>query len=200
MKLRGVVSLIVALSLIVMSSLAMNRFSSAAASDLEELRMIRYERQTLQQQIKLLERPDMQPSLVMLTEEMDSLRIRLIEALTQTPLPVAVQAVDYELAILPATLEAEEPGLPETGPVSVLRMELSLAVQHSGGLLRMLDLIGKASGVWPHETRGCSLHRTGQRQLTARCALNVYHWQHQRPHETTSVSWDEALTEASRCS
>lgn len=137
----------------------------------EALRVQRSEQQILEQQVNLLQTPDMTRQSLALEEDLDALRIRLVEALTQIPQPVGVLSVDYEQAVLSAPL-----GSSTVEPVSVLRLQLTLTVQHAIGFLNLLQRIDEAIVVWPHETQACRLQRMPQNHLQVSCALDFYHW------------------------
>lgn len=184
---HGILSLTLLLCLSAIAVSTMIWFSSLTSDGLESLRVTRSEHQALQQQLSLLTSPDMQIALPLLDEDLDALRIRLVEALTQFPLPAGVIDVTYEQTIQTRTLEGSEPE-----PVHVLRMELSLVVQHSVGFLRMLERVDEASGIWPHDVRGCRIQRHAGQRLAAHCALNFYHWQADSQPATASTDRSES--------
>ncbi|ASJ76238.1 hypothetical protein [Granulosicoccus antarcticus] len=146
-------------------------FSSSTSDTIEDVRLTRSQYQTLEQQLNLLQSPGITPLLNTLQEDMDALQIRLVEVMTQQPLPTGVVQVEYEQSVLPHKLEE---GNGES--ISVLRLTLDLAVLHAMGLLEMFDRIDRSIGMWPYETRACELHRLTQQGLSAQCVVDFYHW------------------------
>lgn len=165
------------------SMMLMAWFDSMSADRAEALRMTRSELQTLEQQINLLKAPDMQKTLEVLEEDLDSLRIRLVEVLTQLPQPASVLSVEYEHAVLAQALEDTD-----SDTIKVLRLELRMVVQHAIGFLDMLTRIDEAIPVWPHDVQACMIQRTAQEHLQVACALDFYHWNSSQQQASMAIT------------
>ena len=148
------------------------------AESVEDVRRIRAHHQQLEQQLALLQSPGITPLINTLQEDLDALRIKLIEVVTQQPLPAGVLNVAYEQTLMPQLLDSED-----GQPIDVLRLELTVTVLHAKGLLDVLDNLDRAVGAWPYETRACELQRLPQQSLRAQCAIDFYHWSHSRKLE-----------------
>lgn len=148
------------------------------AESVENVRRVRVQHQQLEQQLALLQSPGIAPLINTLQEDLDALRIKLIEVVTQQPLPAGVLNVGYEQTLMPQLMDT---GAGES--IDVLRLELTLTVLHARGLLDVLENLDRAVGAWPHETRACELQRLPQQSLRAQCAVDFYHWSHSRELE-----------------
>lgn len=175
--------LFLALGFAAVSMMLMAWFDSMSADRAEALRVTRSDLQTLEQQINLLKTPDIQKTLEVLEEDMDSLRIRLVEVLTQLPQPASVLSVEYEHAVLSQALEDTD-----SDTIKVLRLELRMIVQHAMGFLEMLTRIDEAIPVWPHDVQACMIHRTTQEHLQVACALDFYHWNSGQQQASTALT------------
>ncbi|MGQ7845371.1 hypothetical protein ACUNV4_12890 [Granulosicoccus sp. 3-233] len=183
--------LLLALCLGLISLLAIAWFDRMTAHRTETLRLARSELQTLQLQMNLLQTPDMGLTLAHLEEDLDALRIRLVELLTQHPRPEGVLAVEFEQSILPRALQ--DAGA-ET--VRVLRLELEMVVQHAVAFLEMLARVDEAVPVWPHEVQACMIHRKTPEGLQLACVLDFYHWQASERQASMPISSElEAMVE-----
>lgn len=169
--LRRSIPLFIALSFVAVCASVIVWSSRETARLEESLRMSRSRHQLLEQQVSLVRSPGMQQRLAALEEDLDTLRIRLVEVLTQQARPVGVLSVDFEQLLLPALASDGE-----IGPVSVLRLELRLIVQHAIGFLEMLEQIDMGVAAWPHETQACRVQRIPEQRLQVECALDFYHW------------------------
>ena len=176
--LRWSVSLAALLGLVAVAVSGVFWSTSTTAERLENVRRVRTQHQQLEQQLALLQSPDITPVIKTLQEDLDALRIKLVEVVTKQPLPAGVSKVGYEQTMMPQVMDA---GGGEA--VNVLRLELTLTVLHSRGLLDILDNIDRAVGAWPHETRACELQRLPQQILSAQCVVDFYHWSNHRKLE-----------------
>lgn len=180
---RWSVSLAAMLGLLAIGVSGLYWSTSQTAERVENVRQIRAQHQQLEQQLALLHSPGITPLIATLQEDLDALRIRLIEVVTQQPLPAGVLNVGYEQTLMPQVMDT---GTGEA--VNILRLELTLTVLHSGGLLDVLDTLDRAVGAWPHETRACELQRLPQQTLRAQCAVDFYHWSN--PRELEAVQFE----------
>jgi hypothetical protein len=179
---RWSIALAVVLGIAAVSLSGIVWLSQVSALRLERVREARAEHQLLQQQLHLLQQEDTAAIASSLNEDMESLQIRLVELLTRQRPPAGVLTVAYEQAVLQRLLATDE-----DEPVSVLRLDLKLTLQHSLGLVDMLERIDDSISTWPHEIRACELVRLPQQQLNARCVVDFYHWNH-KPRQHTSHS------------
>ncbi len=177
--LRWSMSLAVLLGLLAVGLSGIFWFTSTTAEKVEDVRQSRAQHQQLEQQLALLQTPGIASLIDTLQEDLDALQIKLVEVVTQQPLPAGVQKVGYEQSIMPRAMD-DEAG----EAISVLRLELTLTVLHSRGLLDMLDRIDRSVGAWPHETRACELQRLPQQTLSAQCVVDFYHWSNRRELES----------------
>ena len=137
----------------------------------ETLRQTRVVHQQLQQKFTVLQSDDHVQQLAQLDQALDALQISLAEVLSERPLPSGVVDVTFEQLVLPQMM-----GAGTSYPVSVLRLSLSLTIEHSLGLASMLDRVSYAMATWPFEVRGCEVQRLAVKHLNAHCILDFYHW------------------------
>lgn len=180
--LRWAVSLAIMFGLLAAGTGGTFWLQSETVARVEGVRRIRAQHQQLEQQLARLQSPDIAPLIVTLQEDLDALQIKLVEVVTLQPLPAGVIKVGYEQVRLPQTMEGE------TGEsINVLRLQLTLTLLHSRGLLDMLDRIDLAVGAWPQETRACELLRLPQQMLSAQCVVDFYHWRDVRELESVHL-------------
>ncbi len=177
--LRWSVSLAALLGLLAVGVSGLFWSTSTTAESVENVRLVRAQQQQLEQQLALLQSPGITPLINTLQEDLDTLRIKLVEIVTQQPPPAGVLNVGYEQTLLPQIMDA---GTGEA--INVLRLELTLRILHSGGLLNILDRIDRAVGAWPHETRACEIQRLPLQILSAQCVVDFYHWSNYRELES----------------
>lgn len=144
--------------------------------------------QARRQQLTVLQRPGMTQRMARLVEDLDTLRIRVLETLTSKPWPEAVRTLDYELRLQPETLRE---GGEES--VSILRLELDVRILNALALLSLLDRIHRGVGIWPQEIRGCTINRQAQGALHAQCVLDIFHW-HPLPETETSIRFPAGVS------
>lgn len=186
--LRWSVALAIALGLMSVGMSGIVWFAKTTADKFEVVRLVRAQHQQLEQQLNLLNSPGIAKLVDTLREDLDALQIKLVEVMTQQPPPAGVLKVGYEQSLMPQALDAESGEL-----ISVLRLELYLTVQHSRGLLDMLNRIDRAVGAWPHETRVCELQRLPHQQLSAQCVVDFYHWSDSsEPESVQSGQWQSS--------
>lgn len=173
--LRWSMSLAVLLVLVAVGVVGIFWSTSSTTKKAEGVRLVRAQHQQLEQQLALLQSPGITPLIDTLQEDLDALRIKLVEVMTQQSLPAGVQKVGYEQTLMPQAMDS---GTEEA--INVLRLELTLTVLHARALLDMLDRIDRSVGVWPHETRACELQRLPQQILSVRCIVDFYHWSNHR--------------------
>ena len=137
----------------------------------EELRRTRVAHQQLQQQHSVLNSSDSAQQIEQLNQAMDALQISLVEAVSDMPVPDGVIDVAFEQQLMPPMA-----GAGKHYPVSVLRLSLMLTIEHSVGLVNMLDRVSRATSFWPSEVRGCELQRLPLQRLSAQCVMDFYHW------------------------
>jgi hypothetical protein len=137
----------------------------------EDLRQARVQRQILEQQAELLQLPGTAATLSRLHEDLDALQLRLIEILSQQTAPAGVLDIGYAQTILPAI-----PLGGHDATATIVRLDLSLVLQHSVALLGLLALLDEPVPAWPHETRACELSRLPAETLSAQCVVDFYHW------------------------
>jgi len=156
------------LALAIVATLWTGRTTDIAA---EKLRLTRVAHQRLQQQHSLLKSPDSAQRIEQLDQALDALQISLVEAVSNRPVPDGVIDVTFEQQLMPPMTQAGT-----HYPVSVLRLSLMLTMEHSVGLVNMLDQVSGATSVWPSEVRGCELRRLPMQRLSAQCVMDLYHW------------------------
>jgi len=156
------------LALAIVATLWTGRTTDIAA---EKLRLTRVAHQRLQQQHSLLKSPDSAQRIEQLDQALDALQISLVEAVSNRPVPDGVIDVTFEQQLMPPMTQAGT-----HYPVSVLRLSLMLTMEHSVGLVNMLDQVSGATSVWPSEVRGCELRRLPMQRLSAQCVMDFYHW------------------------
>lgn len=162
-------AVILGISAVSMSALVfLNR---AVADDHENVRQSRVDQQLLEQQLLLLSSAQVQELIADLDEDIDTLKLNLAEALLLEPFPPAVLSVEYVQSVPPVKLQTID-----GESISTLRLEVSMTLQHSLGLISLLSRVGAAVDTWPHEIRACKMNRVAEERLTANCVIDFYHW------------------------
>lgn len=168
---RWSVMLATALGVLAISIGAILWIAGINDSTAESVRQTRVAHQRLQQQFNVLKSTAHERQIEQLSQDMDALQISLVEAVSKSPLPSGVLDIAFEQQVLAPMLDAGA-----AYPVSILRLSLTLTLEHSVGLMNMLDRLAGVVPAWPFEVRGCAMQRLALQQLNTQCVVDFYHW------------------------
>lgn len=170
---RWWIFLAITLGVLAVSGSTVIGLSRTTETMVDRVRQSRMRHQALEQQLITLKSPHYEHLAAGLEQDLASLQIDMAEVMSSETQSPDVIELSYEQNVLAHRLDTTQ-----GQPVTTLRLMLSVKIQHAAGLLALLRRIDQRLTVWPHEVRGCDIHRVRLVGLQANCVVDFYHWSH----------------------